>query len=103
VHEARHAVGRILAAPADEWRAEEAIEQIEIRRTPRSVGVSIDGRADLGTSSIYLGKNVLKANANIRPHQIPSHGGGEGADFAVVATEMRAAGLGSQRLCWRTR
>jgi hypothetical protein len=100
VHEAGHAVGRILVAPADGWRAEEAIEWIEMHRTPRSVGMSLDGRADLGTQASTRGKMFSKPMEAFLHAKFPAlEGCPEGADFATVAAQMRADGIDVDRWC----
>lgn len=100
IHEAGHAVGRILVAPADGWRADEAISQIEIRRTPRSVGISIDGRADLGTQTTTWGKMFSKPMEDFILAKFPAmEGVPEVPEFAAVSAEMRAAGIDVDRWC----
>jgi hypothetical protein len=100
VHEAGHAVGRVLVAAADEWRAEEAIERIEIYRRPRAVGMSVDGRADLGTQACTSGKMFSKRMQAFVLAKFPTmEGVPEGAGFDVVSAEMRAAGIDVDRWC----
>jgi hypothetical protein len=99
IHEAGHAVGRILVSPADGWRAEEAVTKIEIHRAPPFVGMSIKGQAALWAQASTWGPMFSRPMQEILCARFPKGTTAEIAEVAVVADEMRAVGIDVNRWC----
>jgi len=69
----------------------EAIERIKIHRTPRSVGMSLDGRADLWAQANTRGPRFSKPMLAFLLANFPAlEGASKGADFAVVGRDAPA-------------
>ena len=60
VHEAGHAVGRILLASANGWGEEEAVFEIKIHSTPQFLGIYADGRVAVEDLAVTYGPALSK-------------------------------------------
>jgi hypothetical protein len=95
VHEAGHAVGRILVAESLGWGAEEALKYIAIHPVPLLIGVSAELHpleAQAATWGPFLSRPMFEyLQTRMSPEEIDAER--DGAAMRALFSEMRAAGL----------
>jgi hypothetical protein len=91
VHEAGHAVGRVLVAGSLGWRPNEAIAYIDVHVAPSTIGKSIDGTHELRSQATTYGQFLSRPMLEFLESKIRS-----GRSLEITRehfAEMRAAGI----------
>lgn len=95
VHEAGHAVARILVADSLGWGADEALEYIDIHPAPLAMGVSAELRdlqAEAATWGQFLSRSMHEfLQAKMSPEAVDA--ARNGTEMLALFTELRAAGI----------
>jgi hypothetical protein len=95
VHEAGHAVGRILVADSVGWGADDALDYIDIHPVPLKVGASAEPHAlqvDGATGGQFLSRPMVKyLETKMQPEAFDTPR--DGTEMRALFGEMRAAGI----------
>jgi hypothetical protein len=95
VHEAGHAVARVLVADSLGWGPDEVLEHIDIHAAPLAMGVSAELRelqAEGATCGSFLSRPMYEfLQAKISPEAFDAARNGD--EMRALFTEMRAAGI----------
>lgn len=91
IHEAGHAVGRVLVSDSLGWRPDEAIAYIDVHEAPSTIGTSLDGRHQLLSQATTFGQFLSRP---MHEFLDPKRRTPTSLDITCeIFAEMRAAGI----------